>query len=129
MNVSPPALRALGRASTFGGPIISIAASEYELIDSPEPVVVAVASEKVTLPKSASEVSEHPLPLQSSGRSTIHSAEDWAAPTNVMEVVNAAVHLLVSQIESVHVLPDTLTEAVIESPEDTGFVVVESSSS
>jgi hypothetical protein len=128
--------RGPGTASRVEPLTISIAVSEYELIGSLEPpVVVAVASEKLTLPKSASEASEHDDPeyvlLQTSGRSTTHSAEDLAAPEKAMEVEKVHPVWLddESVIASVHSLPTTLTEALIESPEDTGFVLGESSSS
>jgi hypothetical protein len=54
---------------------ISIATSGFVLIVPLGPVVVTKAFEKLTLPKSASGVSEQ-VRLQISGRSTIHSAED-----------------------------------------------------
>jgi hypothetical protein len=92
--------------------------------------VVAVAPEKVTLPKSASEANEHEL-LQISGRSATHSAEDWAAPEKATEVEKCHAAWLddESLIVSVHSLPTTLTEELIESPGVTGFVLGESSSS
>jgi restriction endonuclease Mrr len=132
MNALPPAPRPPGRASTVGDvgdEIISIAVSEYELIDALGlPIVLAVAFEKVTLPKSASEVNEHDSPpkyelLQSSGRSTTHSAEDWAAPEKPMVVEKFHPECLVDEslMASVHSLPATLTDALIESPGDTGY--------
>ena len=57
---------------------ISIDDAEKSEIDPLVPLSVAIARVKLTVPKSASEVSEQscPLPLQTSGRSTIHSADD-----------------------------------------------------
>src|ERR1700722_8751175 len=74
---APFAVRVLGTASMVEPLTISIAAAEYPLI-VPGAAAVADAPVKVTLPKLASEVSEQ-LRLQTSGRSTTHSAEDWAA--------------------------------------------------
>ena len=65
-----------------------MAVVELELMGPTGPVEVAVDPfEKVTVPKSASDVSEQ-VRLQVSGRSTTHSADDCAALEKVIFVEN-----------------------------------------
>ena len=77
MKFSPVGSSEPGSASTVEPDSISIAAAENAASGPLVPPSVVIASVKVTVPKSASEVSEH-LTRQISGRSTIHSADDCA---------------------------------------------------
>lgn len=81
LKLSPAGSSVLGRASTVEPLTISIEASGYEEI-VPLEVILAAAPVKVTEPKLARLVSEQ-LREQTSGRSTIHSAEDFDAPLKV----------------------------------------------
>jgi hypothetical protein len=66
-----------GSESTVVPASISIAEAENAASGPLIPPSVVFASAKLTVPKSASEASEH-LTWQISGRSTIHSADDCA---------------------------------------------------
>jgi len=87
VKFSPEAPSGPGAANTVVRLLasISIADAEKAEIDPPVPLSVAVALVKVTDPKSASEVSKQ-LGLQTSGRSTIHSADAFDAPENEIDV-------------------------------------------
>ena len=65
---------------------ISMAAFDQVEIDPGMPFSVAAAFVNVTVPKLVSVASEQERALQMSGRSTIHSAEDCAAPEKAMFV-------------------------------------------
>lgn len=87
LNTEPPELRAEGWALTVPL-LVSITISLFEnaLIEPVTEPPVAAAPVNLSVPKSASDASVHEEE-QISGDSAIHSAEESAAPLNVLWVV------------------------------------------